>query len=53
MQPEMRISSSAYMGVETLVRLAVQRADTPARRRASPNGFAWPESPDRECCVKS
>lgn len=25
----MQISSSAYMGVETLVRLAVQRADTP------------------------
>ena len=29
MQLEMQISSSAYMGVETLVRPAVQRADTP------------------------
>ena len=29
MQIEMRISSSAYMGVAALMRLAVQTADTP------------------------
>ena len=29
MQIEMRISSSTYMGVATLMRLAVQTADTP------------------------
>ena len=35
----MQISSSAYMGVETLVRLAVQNADKPCTTQGVPGEF--------------